>query len=161
MSASPADGPAFAPDVLVAQTVRDRLAVLAETNPGQAEAVVRAIQEVGHAKARPIKIPVSGGPTGAAYMALAPSDPDAPVLIYRALIPGTDHYAPGWLVTTLLSRAEYNAYRHAESTGLLDDPVVRSLLVVGIGALIAWLMSRPAKPPTGLSAVINTRLPNT
>jgi hypothetical protein len=143
-TASISDSP-IASDVLIAQAVLDRLEKLAETSSEQATAVAAAIQNVGRAKASSIKIHVSNGPPGAKYMALAPSDPDAPVIIYRALTQGEDH-APGWLVTTLLSPDEYRRYREAESTGLLDDPMVQGLLLAGFGAFLIWLMSRSGKP---------------
>lgn len=140
MSGSP-----VASDVLVSEAVLDRFTKLAETDPDQAEAVAAAIQKVGRAKAAPIKMHVPNGPPGAKYMALAASDPDAPVIIYRALADEEEH-APGWLVTTLLSPTEYRHYREAENTGLLDDPVFQSLMLLGVGAFLVWLASRSANP---------------
>lgn len=144
MSAAPTSDPPVASDVLVAQAVLDRLNRLAETDPDQADAVARAIQTVGRARAAPIRIDLPNGPPGAKYMALAPSDPDAPVIIYRALIPGVDH-GSGWLVTALLPPTEYRQYREAESTGLLDDPMFQKLMI-GLAAAIAWLATRSGKP---------------
>lgn len=145
MSAAPISDPPVASDVLVAQAVLDRLDKLAETDPDQAEAVARAIQTVGRAQAAPIRIDLPNGLPGAKYMALAPSDPDAPVIIYRALIPGVDR-GSGWLVTALLSPTEYRRYREAESTGLLDDPMFQKLMLIGFAAAIAWLATRSSKP---------------
>jgi hypothetical protein len=145
MSAAASDLP-VASDVMVAQAVLDKLDRLAETDPDQAEAVARAIQTVGRAKAAPIRIDLPNGPRGAKYMALAPSDPDAPVIIYRALIPGVDN-RPGWLVTTLLPPSEYQRYREAERSGLLDDPAFQKLMLAGLAAAAAWFLSRSGKPP--------------
>lgn len=145
MSAAPISDPPVASDVLVAQTVLDRLGKLAETEPEQAEAVARAIQTVGRAQAAPIRIDLPNGPPGAKYMALAPSDPDAPVIIYRALIPDVDRRS-GWLVTALLPPTEYRQYREAERTGLLDDPMFQTLMLIGLAAAVAWLVTRSGKP---------------
>jgi hypothetical protein len=146
VSAAPISDSPVASDVLIAQTVLDRLNKLAETDPAKAEAVARAIQTVGQAPAaRPIRIDLPNGPPGAKYMALASSDPDAPVIIYRALIPGVDS-RDGWLVTALLPPVEYRHYREAESTGLLDDPAFQKLMMVGAAALLVWLLSRSGKP---------------
>lgn len=146
MSTTPAGELPTASGVLVAQAVLDRLGTLAKTDPEQAAVVAKAIQSVGQAKAVPIRIDLAGGPAGAKYMALAPSDPDAPVIIFRERIPGVDGGA-GWLVTSLLPRDEYQQYRQAESTGLLDDPVFQSLMLLGGAALVVWLASRSTKPP--------------
>ncbi len=147
MSTAPTSDSTVASDVLVAQTVLDRLSKLAEADPEKAEAVAQAIQSVGRVPAATIRIDLPDGPRGAKYMALAPSDPDAPVIIYRSLIPGVDQQVPGWLVTALLSPTEYQRYREAERTGLLDDPAFQKLMLAGLGAAaIAWLLSRSGKP---------------
>lgn len=146
MSSTSASPLPTTPDVLVAQAVLDRLEALATTGPEQAAAVAQGIQSVGQAKAVPIRIELAGGPAGAKYMALAPSDPDAPVIIYRQRIPGVDGGA-GWLVTSLLPRDEYQQYRQAERTGLLDDPLFQALMIAGGVALALWLTGRSAKPP--------------
>lgn len=148
MSAAPVSDPPVASGVLIAQTVLDRLNELAQTQPEQAEAVARAIQEVGRAPGAPIRIDRSNGPPGAQYMALASSNPDAPVIIYRAHMPDVDE-PPGWLVTALLPAAEYRQYREAEKTGLLDDPLFQKLMVFGLAALFAWLVNRSGKPAPG------------
>jgi hypothetical protein len=146
VTATPASDSPIAADVLVAQAVLDRLEALAATDPGQAASVAEAVQSVGRAKAVPIRIDLAGGPAGARYMALAPSDPDAPVVIYRQRIPEADDGA-GWLVTSLVPRDEYQQYRQAERTGLLDDPIVRGVMLAGGVALALWLASRSVKPP--------------
>lgn len=147
MSAAPIDELSTASDVLVAQAVLDRLEKLADANPEQAAAVAQAILTIGQAKAVPIRIDPPKAPPGTKYMALAPSDPDAPVIIYRQRNPKVDS-GPGWLVTALLSRDEYQQYREAERTGLLDDPAFQALLVAAAALGVIWLASRSSKPPT-------------
>jgi hypothetical protein len=147
VSAAPIEDLPVASDVLVAQAVLDRLEKLADANPEQAAAVAEAILTVGEAKAVPIRIDLPNGPPGAKYMVLAPSDPDAPVIIYRPRIPAVDG-GPGWLVTALLPRDEYQQYREAERTGLLDDPTFQKLMLAALALGIIWLASRPSKPPT-------------
>lgn len=119
MSGVPISDPPVASDVLVSQAVLDRLDELAETEPEKADSAARAIQSVGRVPAAPIRIDLPGGPRGAKYVALVPADPDAPVIIYRALIPEVDT-GSGWLVTALLSPTEYQRYREAERTGLQE-----------------------------------------
>lgn len=141
MSAQPISDPPVRSDVLVAQTVLDRLGALAEEWPDQADAVARAIQTVGKAKPVPIRIDLPDSTPGASYMALASADPEAPVIIYRQLVPHVDD-DKGWLVTALLAPAEFRRYKEAEKTGLLDDPVFQALLVAGAIAGIIWLAGK-------------------
>ena len=147
MNAAPIDDTPVTSDVLVAQAVLDRLEMLAEANPEQAATVAHAILTVGQAKAAPIRIDLPNGPSGSKYMALAPSNPDAPVIIYRRRVPEVDG-GSGWLVTALLPREEYQQYREAERTGLLDDPTFQKLLLAGLALGIIWLASRPTTPRT-------------
>jgi len=130
-----------ATDVLVAQTVLDRMDQL---DPVRQDAVARAIQAVGQAPAAPIRIDVPDGPPGAEYMALAPSDPDAPLVIYRKLHEGQSNPGFAYLVTALLDADKYQQYKQVEAARLLDDPafkaLVQGLAVGGLAYLVArWL----------------------
>jgi hypothetical protein len=125
-------------DVEVAETVVRRME---ELNPLQADAVARAIGTVGQDQGKPIRIDLPGGPPGLPYKALTPADPNAPVLIYRSSGNGT------WLVTALLDRDKYLAYRQAERANLLDDPTFRALIIGALGVIGFYLISRAAARP--------------
>lgn len=120
-------------DVEVAETVVRRMEDL---DPHQAEAVARAIAAVSEDRGRPIRIDLPGGPANRVYKALAPSDPEAPVVIYRQAAGGT------WLVAALLDRDKYRAYREAEQSNLLDDPTFRALIMGALGIAGIYLLSR-------------------
>lgn len=129
MSALPLDS---TQQVLLARPVSERLVELGRENPRHAAAVRQAIRSISTAEGSPIRIDDTGAPPGAQYRAIASPLPEAPIVIYRQLIPAADK-AEGWLVTSLLPPAEYLNYREAEEAGLLDDPVFRALLAVGVG----------------------------
>jgi hypothetical protein len=99
----------------------------------EAATVTRTILRIPKAKGKPIQLDVPNDPADREYLALLPTNPEAPVVIYR-------RDGDGWLVTALMDRDKYRAYRQAERTGLLDDPVVRfaaaaALVAAGIGIL--------------------------
>jgi hypothetical protein len=122
--ASTADVPAPAPasDVVVARTVIEQMRKLP---PSQAAAVARAVQSIGQAKGKPIRIEAAGTPPDANYFTLDTDDAEAPVIIYRTIPPGGDGK---WRVTALMSREDYREYREAERRGLLDDPTVKTII---------------------------------
>lgn len=128
-----------ATNVAVAETVLEQLAALPEQ---QQEAVAYAIQTVGTAPGIPVKLTVPGSPQGARYMALATPNPDAPVIVYRAMVEGHDDGAPGWLVTTLLSADKFKLYKEAERKNLLDDPTVQALIKGAIVGAVGYVILR-------------------
>lgn len=129
-------------DVQVAPSVLEKLEQLAEQNPQQADSVARAItsdvDRIG-ADGERIRIDVPKGPKGAKYYAVTPAHPDAPAVVYRALT--EQDGAVGWLVTALISRADYAKYRLAARAGLLDDPLVQGLIIGGL----LWLAYQALK----------------
>ena len=120
-------------DVEVAETVVTRMEQL---DPRQADAVARAIGTVSADPGTPIRIDLPGGPPGRVYKALAPADPEAPVVIYRRAAGGT------WLVAALLDRDKYSLYRQAERANLLDDPAFRALIMAALSLVGIYLLSR-------------------
>lgn len=125
-------------DVEVAETVVTRMEQL---DPQQAAAVARAIASVGKDQGTPIRIDLPGGSRSRGYKALAPSDPEAPVVIYRRATGGT------WLVAALLDRDKYRLYRQAERANLLDDPVFRALIMGALSAFGLYLLNRASTKP--------------
>jgi hypothetical protein len=118
--------------VEVAETVVTRMEQLPSH---QAESVARAIAAVPADQGVPIRIDVPDSPSGRKYKALAPEDPDAPVVIYcREPILGN------WLVVALLDRDKYQQYRHAESANLLDDPAFKALMSAALIAAGVYLI---------------------
>ena len=75
----------------------------------QAESVARAIASIGQAEGKPVVAP---GENDAKYLALAPDNEDAPVVMYRATDDG------GYLVTALVDSATYKTYEIAEHSFL-------------------------------------------
>lgn len=122
MTAVPADDQPVASGVMVAQPVLDRIERL---DPAQQHAVALAIQSIGQVEGAPIRIDVPDGPPAAEYMALAPADPDAPLVIYRRLAARQGY---DYLVTALLEPDKYQQYKQAERDHLLDDPAFKTLV---------------------------------
>jgi hypothetical protein len=115
-----------------------------------AAAVTRTILRIPTTNGKPIQLDVSDDSTDREYLALLPPNSQAPAVIYR-------RDGDGWLVTALMDRDKYRAYRQAERTGLLDDPVVRfaaaaALVAAGIGIIVgsrAGQGSGTGAAPTG------------
>jgi hypothetical protein len=89
----------------------------------QQAAVAEAIRRIGPDAGTLLKIPPGG--SGGGYLAMVPSDPDGPVVIYRRL---TADEGDGYLVTAIVGRSEYKSYQRAERQGILDTPLGRLLL---------------------------------
>ena len=114
-------------NIRVARTVLGEIKGL---EPPEADAVKETIDSIGTAEGVPVDIPVA--PPGTAYLALAPSDQAAPVVIYRPMLPdeGGD-----WLVTALMDRDDYEVQREAQRRGLLHDPAVRTAVTAAATAI--------------------------
>lgn len=126
MSAPGAGAVQPANDVLVADSV---LAQLDALSPAVQEIVAWTIQDVGRTEgAVPVNLTVPDSPPGAEYMALSTSDPDAPVIIYRAVTSAETNLNGRWLVTTLLSAENYAKYRRIQQEFPFGDET-RSQLV--------------------------------
>jgi hypothetical protein len=125
--------------VEVAETVVSRMEQLPAH---QAEAVARAIARVPTDPGVPIRIDVPGGPPGPNYKALAPEDPDAPIVIYHQ-----ERTRGNWLVVALLDRDKYQEYRQAEKTNLFDDPAFQTLMTAGLIAAGVYLIVRAGSKP--------------
>ncbi len=114
-------------NIRVARTVLDEIKGL---EPPEADAVRETIDSIRTTDGVPVDIPVA--PPGTAYLALAPADPAAPVVIYRPMLPdeGGD-----WLVTALMDREDYGVQREAQRNGLLRDPAVRTAVTAAATAI--------------------------
>ena len=100
-----------------------------------AAAVTRTILRIPQDTGKPIRLDVPDDPPGREYLALLPDLQEAPAVIYR-------RENPGWLVTALMDRDKYRAYRQAEQKGLLDDPVVRFAATAALVAAGIYLAGR-------------------
>src|ERR1022692_1137041 len=87
-----------------------------------ADAVMATIHSVGIVQGDPIRLTPR---SGLRYFALAPADPAAPVVIYRA---ATSSESGGWLVTGLMDRDKYDVYREAERAGVLAQPEYQAVI---------------------------------
>jgi enoyl-CoA hydratase/carnithine racemase len=134
----------IAQHVLVAQEVLDEMR---QMTPAVAADVARAIQSIGRVEGEPIQLAVAGLPPGVRHYAKVPEGSSkAPVVIYRTMVPSEGGQ---WRVTSLMERATYDAYRKAERSGLLDDDMVKALLVVGGILVAAYLLTRGSKGASG------------
>jgi hypothetical protein len=104
-------------------------------------AVAEAIRRIGPDAGTPLRIPP--GDSGGSYLAMAPADPEGPVVIYRRLAPDE---GDGYLVTAIVGREEFKGYQRAERQGVLDTPLGRLLLGLAAGAAVAAILSR-SRPP--------------
>ncbi len=109
-------------------------------DPVTARSVDEAIKSIPFNEGVPVRIDVPGAPPSREYLAILPSRRDAPAVIYRSLEPSEDPDGGGWLVTTLIDRAEFGDYRHAELTGILDDPVV-SQVAASVAGTVSSIVS--------------------
>ena len=114
-------------DIRVARTVLDEIKGL---EPPEADAVRETIDSIGATEGEPVDIPVA--PPGTAYLALAPADQAAPVVIYRPMLPDENG---DWLVTALMDRDDYEVQQEAQRHGLLRDPAVRTAVTAAATAI--------------------------
>jgi hypothetical protein len=129
----------------VSQAVIDRLAQL---DPPERRAVVRAMARVGREDGRPF--PLEGEHD---YMVLVPQDSTtAPVVVYRR-VDGARDEPDGWRVISLLDRSDYNAVRKWQRT------VVTGALAGGLAAPILAGIGLPLAPlaAAGLVGAVNSR----
>ena len=93
------------PDVRLTNAVADAIKGM---EPDEADAVVRVIERLDSAEGDPADLP--GAPPGTQYLAITPENPKAPVVIYRPMLRNEDG---DWLVTSLIPRDKYYAWRGA------------------------------------------------
>jgi hypothetical protein len=91
---------------------------LDELPRSQARAVAQAIERIRDGAAGE-QLKFSPAPNEPSYYAIRTPNADAPVVIYRPL---TTAEGGGILVTALVSRKDFDAYRRADQKGLLDKP---------------------------------------
>jgi hypothetical protein len=92
-------------DVRLTNAVADAIKGL---EPDEAEAVIRVIERLDSAEGEPADLP--GAPPGTQYLAITPENPKAPVVIYRPMLSNEEG---DWLVTSLIPRDNYHAWRGA------------------------------------------------
>lgn len=93
----------------------------------EAEPVARAIAAIGVTEGKPA---VSGS-NGTQYFAMVPDEARAPVVVYRRA-------GDGYLVTSLVDRADYQAFETADGDGLLSPGFLQSgTFKAAVGAVAA------------------------
>lgn len=98
-------------------------AALGKLPPAQAEAVNDTIGDITAVPGQRFDIP--GAPPAEPFLAKEPSNPDAPVVIYRRTTTGE---AGDWLVVSLMNRADYRTFRGAEQELGAYPPAVREII---------------------------------
>ena len=124
------------PGIRVTRAVNEKLRAMRAANPQAARSVDNVISYLNlEATGEPVRLDIPGAPPDPEYRALVPARHDAPVVIYRPLRP-EDGVDGRWLVTALINRDTYVAYRQAERQGILENPAVRQI-TEQIGGTIA------------------------
>jgi hypothetical protein len=133
-------------NVRMTPTAIDALRELARP---QAESVARAIAAIGQTEGRPVTIPPdapqeNGNGNGRQYLAMAPDDDHAPVVMYREADDG------GYLVTALVDRATYKTYEIAEQPGFLQSTTFKTAVATAAATALGILLGSRAlgKSPT-------------
>ena len=115
--------------------------------PRTAQVIDEMIRNIPHIRNEPVRIVVpetQQEQQGRLYLAGLPPIYDAPVVIYRQLQPNESPRGE-WLVTALINRGEYEAYRRAERSGILDDPAVRDF-TARLGGTVATIVNSNPEP---------------
>jgi hypothetical protein len=115
-----------APQIRVTRSVNVALRELRATAPRAAREVDDLIKNIPDIPSERVRIVGPEPRQDREYQAAVPRSFEAPVIIYRPLLPSEDPQGD-WLVTTLIDRKEYEEYRRAEVRGYLDDPLVRDV----------------------------------
>jgi hypothetical protein len=127
--------PAPGSGVLVPDSV---VSTIAGLPADQADSVARTILRIPAASAQPIPLPVPGDPDGTTYWATEPPDRAAPVVLYRAALPGEDGR---FLVVALMNREAFLRYR-----SVANEPVVQAVAAsVAAGRVAALNLPAPSQ----------------
>jgi hypothetical protein len=115
----------------------------------EAHAVWAVIKRIGRANGDRLDLP--GAPPSKQYFALTPSDPKAPVVIYRPMLPEEDG---DWLVSSLIARDQYDAYTSsgraaADNESACELPVTSGFQGAAAPSLDLPLVSRPSGRSAG------------
>jgi len=110
----------------------------------QAKSVARAIAAIGHTPGNPVVAP-NGSGTGRQYLALAPDDEKAPVVMYRQ---ADDK---GYLVTALVDRDTYQTYEIAEQPSFLQSRTFKTAVSAVAAAAIGIILGSRAGRSSGLT----------
>lgn len=100
--------------------------------PAQAEAVNDAIGDIPANPGQPLDIP--GAPPAEPFLAKEPRDPDAPAVIYRRT---TTEEQGHWVVVSLMNRADYRAFRHADQQLGSYPPAVREIVNAAVAGTVS------------------------
>jgi hypothetical protein len=146
VSAVAADDVSTMAGVEISQSVMRRLR---STEPAVAAEITRTVLRIPRENGTLIRLDVPNDPPGRSYFALAPEDTLAPVVIYR-------RDGDKFLVTALMDREKYSAYRQVEQQGLLDDPVVK---LAAAGGLVAGFVRGSVSPYLAATRPEAARLP--
>src|ERR1700722_7278201 len=121
-------------DIWLTAAAETAFSELRATVPGQAAAVSDAINDIIVRPGQPTNLP--GAPPAEPFLVKEPSDPSAPVVIYRRAT--TDEQGK-WLVVSLMNRDDYRAARQAEQILAAAPPAVRNLVKTVIGGTVATI----------------------
>ncbi len=118
------------PDVRLTVAVADEINGLPKA---QADAVRDTIKRIGQDVGEPVDLP--DAPPGTEYLALTPVNREAPVVIYRPMLPKEDG---DWLVTSLIAPDQYKAWQRIVRAAL-ENPALTATAATAAWALIRAL----------------------